>query len=193
MALQSKSKKMTKMSASKLKKKALGPSPLTFKKICRFFINKKTFTYPFVALAAGAMVYFLFGFSFWQFTIFTLLQLYALRYIDNCFDQEYDIEHHKEMFYHKDNVVMAWIFNIAFVVFNVACFQWQGLVSILFVLYMISFQFVWEYLETLMSCLMVLYFVWIYGYAPDWKLLIVMIVCLIFSNIYAFYKQRLRK
>lgn len=193
MKLQSKSKKMTKMSRAELRKKALGPSPLTFKKICKFFINKKTFSYPFVSLASGAIAYFVFGFSFWQFAIFTFLQLYSLRYIDNCLDQDYDIEHHKEMFYHKDNVAMAYVFDITFVVFNIICFQWKGLVSILFVLYMISFQFVWEYLETLMSCLMVLYFVWLYGYTPDWKLGVVLIVCFVFSNIYAAYKKRLRK
>ena len=193
MKIQTKSKKMTKMSAEKLRKKALGPSPLTLKKFCKFFINKKTYSYPFVALASGAAVYFIFGFDFWQFTIFTLLQLYTLRYIDNCLDWYYDIEHNKEMFHHKDNVVMAILFSIAFVVFNVVCFQWKGLVSILFILYMISFQFVCEYLETLMSCLMITYFVWIYGYVPDWKLLVTFIVCLILSNIYAFYKQSLRK
>lgn len=193
MKLQSKSKKMTKVNASDLKKKALGPSPLTIKKFCKFFINKKTYTYPFVALASGAIVHFVFGFSFWQFSIFTLLQLYTLRYIDNCLDWEYDIVHNKEMFYHKDNVVMAFIFSIAFVAFNVVCFQWKGLMSILFVLYMVSFQFVCEYLETLMSCLMLTYFVWLCGYTPDWKLLVTFIVCLILSNIYAFYKQSLRK
>ena len=135
------------MGSTELKKKALGPSPLTIKKVCRFFFNKKTYSYPFVALASGAAVYFIFGFSFWQFTIFTLLQLYSLRYIDNCLDWEYDIEHDKEMFYHKDNIVMAILFNTAFVAFSIVCFQWKGLVSIFFVLYMISFQFVWEYLE----------------------------------------------
>ena len=193
MKLQSNSKKITKMSAADLKKKALGPSPLTFKKFCKFFINKKTYSYPFVALASGAAVYFIFGFNFWQFTIFTLLQLYTLRYIDNTFDYEYDIAHNKEMFHHKDNVIMMVLFIIAFIVFNIACFGWQGLVSILFVLFMISFQFVWEYLETLMSSLMILYFAWIYQYAPDWKLLVTCIVCFMLSIIYARYKQGLRK
>lgn len=193
MKLQSNSKKMTKMSSTELKKKALGPSPLTIKKVCKFFFNKKTYSYPFVALASGAAVYFIFGFSFWQFAVFTLLQLYSLRYIDNCLDWEYDIEHNKEMFYHKDNIVMAILFNTAFVVFNVACFQWKGLISIVFVLYMISFQFVWEYLEIFMSCLMITYFVWIYEYTPDWKLFVTYGVCLILSIIYAKYKQGLRK
>ena len=193
MRLQSNSKKMTKMGTAELKKKALGPSPLTFKKIFRFFFNKKTYSYPFVALASGAAVYFIFGFSFWQFTIFTLLQLYSLRYIDNCLDWEYDIEHNKEMFYHKDNIVMAVLFNTVFIVFNIVCFQWKGLVSILFVLYMISFQFVWEYLEIFMSCLMITYFVWIYEYTPDWKLFVTYGACLVLSIIYAKYKQGLRK
>lgn len=181
------------MSAVELKKKALRPSPLTLRKVCKFFINKKTFSYPFVALLSGAAGYFIFGFSFWQFTIFTLLQLYSLRYIDNCLDWEYDIEHKKEMFCHKDNIIMAFVFNIAFVVFNIACFQWKGLVSILFVLYMLSFQFLCEYLEVLMSSLTILYFVWIYGYVPDWKLAVTCIICLILSAIYAIYKRSLRK
>ena len=193
MKLQSNSKKMTKMSPAELKKKALGPSPLTLKKVCKFFINKKTYSYPFVALASGAAAYYIFGFSFWQFAIFTLLQLYSLRYIDNCLDWEYDIEHNKEMFYHKDNIVMAIIFNAAFVIFSIACFQWKGLVSILFVLYMLSFQFICEYLEILMSSLMILYFVWIYGYTPDWKLAVTCGVCLVLSAIYAIYKRSLRK
>ena len=80
MKLQSNSKKLTRVSDAKLRKKAMGPSPLTLKKFCKFFINKKTFTYPFVALASGAVAYFVFGFSFWQFAIFTLLQLYAKIY-----------------------------------------------------------------------------------------------------------------
>ena len=181
------------MNTTELKKKALGPSPLTLKKVCKFFFNKKTYSYPLVAVLSGVAVYFLFGFSFWQFTIFTLLQLYSLRYIDNCLDWEYDIEHNKEMFYHKDNVVMAFIFNIAFVIFSVVCFQWKGLISILFVLYMISFQFVCEYLEILMSSLMILYFVWIYNYTPDWKLAVTCAVCLALSTIYAVYKRSLRK
>lgn len=193
MRLQSNSKKMIKMSAAELKKKALGPSPLTLKKILKFFINKKTYLYPFVALVSGAVGYFVFGFGYWQFAIFTLLQLYSLRYIDNCLDWEYDIEHNKEMFYHKDNIVMAILFNTAFVVFSIACFQWKGLVSILFVLYMLSFQFVCEYLEILMSSLMILYFVWIYGDAPDWKLAVTCGVCLILSTVYAIYKRSLRK
>lgn len=193
MKLQSNSKKMTKMSTAELKKKALGPSPLTFKKFCKFFINKKTYSYPFVALMSGAAAYFIFGFCFWQFAIFTLLQLYSLRYIDNCLDWEYDIEHNKEMFYRKDNIVMAIIFNVAFVIFSVACFQWKGLVSILFVLYMLSFQFICEYLEILMSSLMILYFVWIYNYTPDRKLAVTCGVCLLLSTIYAFYKRSLRK
>lgn len=193
MKLESKSRKMTKASVAELKKKAMGPSPLTLKKFCKFFINKKTFTYPFVAVGAGAVGYLMFGFGFWQFAIFVLLQLYTLRYIDNCLDWEYDIVHHKEMFYHKDNVIMAYVFGIAFVVFSVACFGWQGLVAILFVLYMISFQFVCEGLETLMSALMLGYFAWIYEYAPDWKLVITMLVCLVLSNIYAAYKEGLRK
>ncbi len=191
--LQSKSKRMTKESTDELKKKALGPSPLTFKKVCKFFINKKTYSYPFVALASGAVGHFLFGFGFWEFGTFVFLQLYTLRYIDNCLDWEYDIVHKKEMFYHKDNVVMAWIFSISFIVFSIVCFQWKGLVSILFVLYMLSFQFVCEYLETLMSCLMIAYFAWIYGYTPDLKMFITFVVCFILSNIYAFYKQGLRK
>ena len=193
MKLQSNSKRMVRMNVTELKKKALGPSPLSFKKICKFFINKKTYSYPFVALVSGAVAYFVFGFSFWQFAIFTLLQLYSLRYIDNCLDWEYDIEHNKEMFYHKDNIVMAIVFNAAFVIFNIACFQWKGLVSILFVLYMLSFQFICEYLEILVSSLMILYFVWIYDYMVDWKLAVTCGVCLVLSTIYAIYKRSLRK
>ena len=193
MKLESNSKRMTKASAKELEKKAMGPSPLTFKKFVKFFFNKKTYTYPFVALASGAAVYFIFGFSFWQFAIFTLLQLYTLRYIDNTFDWEYDIVHNKEMFYHKDNIVMMIIFCAAFVIFNAACFQWRGLVAILFILFMMSFQFVWEFFETLMSSLMILYFVWLNGYAPDWKLGVTCGACFVLSLVYAFYKRSLRK
>lgn len=175
------------------KPKALQPTPLTFRKLIYFFWNKKTYSYPFVALATGAALHYWLGFDFWQVTIFSLMQMYTLRFIDNHFDQDYDIVHHKEMFCRRDNNIMAILLSIAFVAINVAFFQWRGLVSIFLVGYMVLFQISCEYIETLLSSLIVIYFVWLYDYTPDWKLSVTFGICLVLSNIYAFYKQSIRE
>lgn len=184
---------LAKLPKAELRKYGLQPTPFSLRKLVKFFFNKKTYTYPLVSLATGAALQFFFGFAFWPVTIVTFLLLYALRFIDNRCDQDYDIIHKKEIFCRKDNTVMMIVFCVAFVVANCLLFGAWGLLSTLFIGYIFLFQFVCEYFETLLSSLMLTYFVFLYNYAPDWKLIIAYGCCLFMSNIYAFYKQEKRK
>ncbi len=188
-------KKTTKKSSTPKKTtyKALQPTPFTLKKFIKFFLNKKTYTYPFVSLATGFTLNYFFAFPFWPVTAVTALLLYALRFIDNHCDQDYDIVHHKEIFCRKDNTVMMYVFIAAFIITNIALFGVEGLLSALLIAYIFLFQFTCEYVETLLSSLFLTYLAFIYRYQPDNKLLIAYICCLIMSNIYAFYKQEKRK
>ena len=193
-----KSKELTKAQLAKLpikelRKHGLQPTPFSLGKLFRFFFNKKTYTYPFVSLATGFALNYFFAFPFWPVTAVTALLLYALRFIDNHCDQDYDIIHKKELFCRKDNIIMMFVFITAFIVTNVALYGPWGLLSTLLIGYIFLFQFTCEYVETLLSSLFLTYFAFIYHYQPDTKLFIAYLCCLAMSNIYAFYKQEKRK